>query len=711
MKISQKLIILFLLSSLTPVIGVGLFAYSISRNTLEGQIQSEITNVANRQADKIDSLVNNYYEELTIFNNRQQVRVATKAYNASHSSADQEALNNHLAEARLDNRSMRRIHILDTNGKVIGSSDPKFVGQSFQGSEVFKVGHKADNASIVFKDVNGELGLYLAGPLFLRGEQIGTTILEYQVEGLRSILNDYSDLGTTGETFLARPANGHRHYLLPLRFNSDAALGQFNSSSGQDRDYRNQQVLRKSRTINRTDWVMYVQITASEVYAPVYRISKLTIIALAATSVVVCILGWLISTWLVAPLGRFTKIVRRIENGDLSLRVPFTSRDEIATLGQAFNTMTDSLLESRARLTASIMSVPFGFALVDKQNRIVLANPLLNKLLNNGTSQKAPVSGDLFATVSNNLKDVINISDYIQQSQTKKRPIEQNIEYGPMFFRLIFAPIISENDRILGSVIIIEDTTERMALQRSRDEFFSIASHELRTPLTAIRGNTGMMLDYFDAIKNDPELHQMVLDNHQASTRLIDIVNDFLDMSRLEQDRMTMEPSAFELPELIQQTLREYDVTSSRRKLRLELLPNQEPVPPVFADRNRTREVLINLLANAIRFTTSGGVTFGLKQSGQHVEITITDTGCGIPLESQHLLFRKFQQASNNILTRDNTHGTGLGLYISRLMCQKMGGDVRLVSSEVGKGSTFAVTLPTAKAKPAPKHKTGDPIS
>ena len=117
-------------------------------------------------------------------------------------------------------------------------------------------------------------------------------------------------------------------------------------------------------------------------------------------------------------------------------------------------------------------------------------------------------------------------------------------------------------------------------------------------------------------------------------------------------------------------------------KLYLKLQPSNVPIPLVIADRDRVKQILINLIGNAIKFTEKGGITVALIPSGTAVKISITDTGKGLTSESKNLLFRKFQQAEDNILTRDSTRGTGLGLYISKLLAEGMGGKIYLEASE-----------------------------
>ncbi len=252
---------------------------------------------------------------------------------------------------------------------------------------------------------------------------------------------------------------------------------------------------------------------------------------------------------------------------------------------------------------------------------------------------------------------------------------------------------------MLGTVILLEDLTERIVMERSRDEFFSIASHELRTPLTAIRGNTKMMQDYYPEQFKDPQLKEMLSDIHDSSIRLIEIVNDFLDTSRLEQGKIQFRPTVFNPVNLVEQVLKEYRAGGISPGLYLKFSAPKADPQSVMADFDRLKQVIINLIGNGLKYTDKGGITVSIENVPGFVEIAVTDTGHGIPEDSQHLLFRKFQQTSNNILTRDSTRSTGLGLYISKLIMTSMEGHIRLDRSQIDKGSTFVISIPVAKEK------------
>jgi PAS domain S-box-containing protein len=373
---------------------------------------------------------------------------------------------------------------------------------------------------------------------------------------------------------------------------------------------------------------------------------------------------------------------------------------EKASVERKVRERTRELAAAQAELLASLKGLPFGMALIGTKGEVRIHNGLLGQLFDVNLSDDPIEARSQLERIDKEYAPSVHILEIIQTTQKTRKTTEKQADVGPRFYRFQFSPIISLTEQdVLGCALIVEDLTEAKILERSREEFFSIASHELRTPLTAIRGNSEMLRDYYPQVMADAEVKQMVLDMHDASVRLIQIVNDFLDTSRLEQGKIAYKPSFFDIGELMQQIVREFDVTGSRRKLALVAEPTPPNFPKMFADPDRTRQIIINLMQNSIKYTQDGSVTLRAVAEQSMIKIYIIDTGEGIPEKSQPLLFRKFMQASNNILTRDNTRSTGLGLYISRLMAEDMEGHLNLEHSEVGKGSTFVLELPHIEAK------------
>lgn len=353
---------------------------------------------------------------------------------------------------------------------------------------------------------------------------------------------------------------------------------------------------------------------------------------------------------------------------------------------------TKELRAEKSRLLASINSIPFGFIVADADNHILLKNNVITSMLH---LEDTPVTS--LQEIGNFLGQGFDLNSAIMDCERGKKICEiKKIVFQSKIFRGIVAPIanVEELGEIIGYVFILEDITEAKALERSRDEFFSIASHELRTPLTAIKGNSEMIQDMYKDKIVDADMSEMIADIHDASARLIGIVNDFLDMSRLEQSKISFVKETVDVTLLIQKTCKEMEPMAKLKNLELIFEQPQDVIPPISTDLIRIKQVISNVIDNAIKYTHKGSVRVHLEKIENMLAIHVSDTGQGISEENQHLLFRKFQQAGDNILARDVSKSTGLGLYIARLVTEALGGTVVLSKSVINEGSTFTITLP-----------------
>jgi len=349
----------------------------------------------------------------------------------------------------------------------------------------------------------------------------------------------------------------------------------------------------------------------------------------------------------------------------------------------------------KARFLASVNSINLGFLMFDANGKTLIINPSIEKMI----GLKSEYSDiDLFDQY---LGKAFALREKFDKCINERSPINgSDIIFNNKYFHLFMAPIFSTDNTftIIGVVVLIQDETEAKVLDRSRDEFFSIASHELRTPLTAIRGNTSLIKEYFgEKIKADPELNEMIEDIHASSIRLIQIVNDFLNVSRLEQGRMEYKLENFDLSQLIDKKIEEINSLSVEKNIPIIFQKPTDQLAPAYADKDRVGEILLNLMGNGIKYSEKGKVEITVSLLQGFLKVSVADSGKGIPPEQHNLLFRKFQQASNNLLTRDTTQATGLGLYISRLMIEQMNGKINLEKSVPGVGSVFSFTVPVAE--------------
>ena len=233
-----------------------------------------------------------------------------------------------------------------------------------------------------------------------------------------------------------------------------------------------------------------------------------------------------------------------------------------------------------------------------------------------------------------------------------------------------------------------------LAADKLKDEFVSVASHELRTPMTAIKGYLWMV-----AKNNTPEniaTNQKYIEIAlNAAERLIALVNDMLTISRIEGGRFELNLETFDIHTLISQIVNELKPISVDKNIYLRAKNTAKGKLLVDGDVSRLDEVLHNIVGNALKFTTEGGVTITTRSDDEWVYIDVTDTGIGIDSEDFGKLFSKFARMEKSYVKIKET-GTGLGLYISRQIMNMHKGDISFTSTS-GKGSTFTIYLPHAK--------------
>jgi PAS domain S-box-containing protein len=272
------------------------------------------------------------------------------------------------------------------------------------------------------------------------------------------------------------------------------------------------------------------------------------------------------------------------------------------------------------------------------------------------------------------------------------RTTSREVPYANRVHLVYTLPVKNEAGEIFAGMAMTQDITQRKEVERLKDEFISTVSHELRTPLTSLRGFAELMLEReFPAEKRQRFLSII----HGETVRLTNLINDFLDLQRIESGRQSYQFDRVELTPLLHESIAPFAQADGQHALRLEA---PATLPPVHADKDRIRQVLSNLLSNAIKFSPSGGdVTVGARQEGAYVAVWVADQGVGIPPESVSQLFSKFFRV-DNLQTR-NIGGTGLGLALVKELVEAHQGRV-WVESEVGRGSTFSFTLPVAEQAP-----------
>jgi signal transduction histidine kinase len=238
---------------------------------------------------------------------------------------------------------------------------------------------------------------------------------------------------------------------------------------------------------------------------------------------------------------------------------------------------------------------------------------------------------------------------------------------------------------------------------RLKSEFLSTMSHELRTPLNAIIGFSGIMLEGMSG-QIDSTAQYMVEAIYNSSQHLLSLINNVLDLSKIEAGRLEIVSAPLDTREVIDQWKMQMDILAKQKGLRFEV--QVDPTLPniLYGDRERISQITINLLSNAFKFTDHGDVFLNVGWQDKVLIIRVTDTGIGIPPNALDYIFEEFRQVDGS--SQRSQNGTGLGLPIVRKLCKAMGGNV-LVNSKLGAGSVFTVMLPMAlpvKTEPVPEQ-------
>lgn len=251
-----------------------------------------------------------------------------------------------------------------------------------------------------------------------------------------------------------------------------------------------------------------------------------------------------------------------------------------------------------------------------------------------------------------------------------------------------------ELQRITEQLAIANDNLRK--LDNAKSEFISIASHQLRTPLTAIKGFISLLLEgSYGKVNKD---HRQVLNKvFLSNERLINLVEDLLNLSRIESGRMQYEFEKVSLENSCKEIYDTFTMRAKEKKLKLKLTLPEEKLPLADIDKKKIREVISNVIDNAIKYTDKGEVEISPYQRESFVGVKVRDTGIGIPQEEMSFLFQKFSRGKD--VARLNAGGMGLGLHVGRSMMEDMGGRIWVESPGADQGSTFFIEMPVERKK------------
>lgn len=396
--------------------------------------------------------------------------------------------------------------------------------------------------------------------------------------------------------------------------------------------------------------------------------------------------------WTIRPLKRLTRQAEDLAAGTLQHRPLVAGPPEVTRLAQALNRIGQTLaatqheLERVDRLFRALLDhQDDGVLLIDVTGKVCLANPAMERIIGRPCSQ----------ILGRGLLEVIwdvEISALVEASRRGRSDANGQVAIVERSYpRRSWRAYAAHIDSVQQTLLVLRDLTDMRRLESMRRDFVTNISHELRTPITSIKALAETLED--GAIEDQAVARDFVGRIHQEAGHLAQLVEELLQLARVESGQAHLERHRIDLAPVIRRSVDRLGPLAERHKV--DLSGSIDDLPPVLADPERIGQVLSNLIHNAIKFTPPGGqvrVTAG--QVDGEVRVAVTDTGTGLTADELPRVFERFYKADRS----RSGGGTGLGLAIAKHLIQAHGGRIAATSDGLGRGSTFYFTLPLADA-------------
>jgi PAS domain S-box-containing protein len=403
------------------------------------------------------------------------------------------------------------------------------------------------------------------------------------------------------------------------------------------------------------------------------------------------------------PIKKLIESAKEIARGNFDHKIQVQSSEEIVQLSRIFNYMSlelkrilqmnvNQIIREKIKTEAILRNIADGVIVVGPQDEILLINDVVENWFDVKEKDVRNFSVSFF------FPDLKFLIAQIKE-KTEREIFREEVEILPAgsnsnIVLAAHASKVVDNEEIIAIVIVLRNITKEKEIDKMKTELVNVVAHELRSPLTSISG--------FSEILKDPELPNATRKEyteiiHYESGRLAEMINRFLDISRIESGQTVLNKFPIEIPPIISGIL---SVNASLAQKRGITVTTSWPpsVPPVLADADLIGQVVLNLFSNAVKYSPEGSeIRIVVKVSNEEVLVEIKDMGCGISRENLKHLFEKFFRAKDDKYVKD-VEGTGLGLAFVKEIIQQHDGKIA-VESELGKGSTFSFILPVYKSK------------
>ncbi len=711
LKLFPKFVLLLVLLSVIPVIFLGRVIVNVNNESLQFEVQRYHLRLAQSLADTFDARLSSLMSQLrmasdSIKNPEASWQDRQKILSALIDSSPHFGIISAVAangDEVLKAYNPQIAPELEQNPSLISHTQLPLYQQFLKSGTLTTQVTRENNSTLAemyipFDTAVGKGAVYVKLSLndlcdTIARESIGRT-------GFATYIGHRGELLSNPNPVLLRPGHELDRSIVQTALSGNLGSREFTDASGTE-------WIGASAPVAQLGGAIFTLQTRQEAYATSKKGQQRAIWFTLGTILLAIFAAFFLARWLVRPLLTITRVANSVDlaSGLFPEPIQIKRQDEIAELAKTFNQMLDKLrgyaelqverlIIEQKKTEAIIFSIQDGIIMTDYQGKIQLVNRRAKEILN--MDDKAASSNQALWHFLPSAEMKTACMELLTSSNQKKVidvKITQNDK--DVYYNLSAEPVKSPTkDEVLGLVTVLRDVTLEKELESMKEEFLHSITHDLRNPLTAIRGfirlfQTGQTGEL------TPMQTKMFETMDKASLRLTNMVNDILDLARLESNRLTLHLEPARPDEIAQRVVELFapQTKSSGITLSTEVAAN---IPEISVDPNLIERVFVNLVGNATKFTPdAGAITVRIKDQGDFVRCSVDDTGEGIPPSYLEKVFEKFKQVEGHF-----KGGAGLGLTICKRIVEAHHGKI-WVESQVGKGSSFIFLLPKDITKQA----------